>query len=742
MKVIHLISGGDTGGAKTHIHYLLSGLCKNIDATLVCFMRGEFSDEAEALGIPTVVLDGRNIFKTLRTLKSMIKSGGYDLIHSHGARGNFMASLLRRSCKLPLVATVHSDYKLDYLGRPLANLIYGTLNAYALRRTSYLVGVSAAMKNLLISRGFAPNDIFTIYNGVDFSVVPKNEDRLAYLRSLGLSSVDESSVVVGIAARLDPVKDISTLIRGFAAAEKSAPCLRLVIAGDGAELESLRALALELGVAEKICFAGWISDINTFYAALDINTLTSVSETFPYALTEGARAMLPTISSRVGGVPALITDSETGFLFPAGDHTALGAKLAELAKNPELRKKLGMAIYEKTKREFSVEATTQRQLDIYAEVLRRNKIKKSGGRDGTVICGAYGMGNSGDDAILEAIVGEMRRIDPFMQITALSRNPDETRLRYGINSDYMFHFAAFKRIVRHTRLYLSGGGSLIQNVTSRRSLWYYLYTISSAKKHGNAVMMYGCGIGPVVDRRDEARVAKVLNRSVDVITLREAFSAAELERFGVTRPKIVVSSDPALTLPCASEDEIDAKFAEHKLDPQGTYVCFSLRDWTNFSQNVPIFAAAADFVSEKLGATPIFLLVNRREDGAACEAVCAAMKTKSVIISEPMSSSLTIGVFSRMRAVVSMRLHGLIFAASQGVPLVGISYDPKVTAFLSSVDDELCIQYNNLAAAPLCTMIEKAVLSFDNKEKRQEIVNKLITAEALNNEYARQLLLP
>ncbi|MEG1316888.1 MAG: glycosyltransferase, partial [Oscillospiraceae bacterium] len=283
MKVIHLISGGDTGGAKTHIHYLLSGLCKNIDATLVCFMRGEFSDEAEALGIPTVVLDGRNIFKTLRTLKSMIKSGGYDLIHSHGARGNFMASLLRRSCKLPLVATVHSDYKLDYLGRPLANLIYGTLNAYALRRTSYLVGVSAAMKNLLISRGFAPNDIFTIYNGVDFSVVPKNEDRLAYLRSLGLSSVDESSVVVGIAARLDPVKDISTLIRGFAAAEKSAPCLRLVIAGDGAELESLRALALELGVAEKICFAGWISDINTFYAALDINTLTSVSETFPYA---------------------------------------------------------------------------------------------------------------------------------------------------------------------------------------------------------------------------------------------------------------------------------------------------------------------------------------------------------------------------------------------------------------------------------------------------------------------------
>ena len=87
MKVIHLISGGDTGGAKTHIHYLLSGLSKEIDVTLVCFMRGEFSDEAEALGIPTVVLEG-SIPSVLKQLKTMIREGHYDLIHSHGARGN------------------------------------------------------------------------------------------------------------------------------------------------------------------------------------------------------------------------------------------------------------------------------------------------------------------------------------------------------------------------------------------------------------------------------------------------------------------------------------------------------------------------------------------------------------------------------------------------------------------------------------------------------------------------------
>ena len=97
-------------------------------------------------------------------------------------------------------------------------------------------------------------------------------------------------VVVGIAARLNPVKDMSTLIRGFAAAYAKCPRLRLVIAGDGEELEKLTALAKELKVEKQVTFAGWISGgMDRFYAALDINTLTSLSETFSYAVVEGTR---------------------------------------------------------------------------------------------------------------------------------------------------------------------------------------------------------------------------------------------------------------------------------------------------------------------------------------------------------------------------------------------------------------------------------------------------------------------
>lgn len=112
MKVITLISGGDSGGAKTHVHSLLQNLSRTIEVTMVCFLEGPFAQEARELGIPTVVLSGRNLLRTYRTLKRMIREGGYQLIHCHGARGNMMGALLRRSTGLPVVTTVHSDYRL------------------------------------------------------------------------------------------------------------------------------------------------------------------------------------------------------------------------------------------------------------------------------------------------------------------------------------------------------------------------------------------------------------------------------------------------------------------------------------------------------------------------------------------------------------------------------------------------------------------------------------------------------
>ncbi len=738
MKVIHLISGGDSGGAKTHVHSLLLGLSRAIDVTLVCFTSGPFAQEAVELGIPTLVLEDRNFFRVLRTLKNMIAEDGYDIIHCHGARGNLVGSLLRRATGLPVVTTVHSDYRLDYLGRPISRLTYGTINTLALRKLDFRIGVSDAMVDILISRGFNPDKLFTIYNGLDFTPRPAAMGRMDYFRSVGLRS-DEDSIVAGIAARLNPVKDIATLIRAFAKAHEQCPNLRLLIAGDGEQMAMLKALSCDLGVAGEVCFAGWITDTDTFYQSIDINTLTSLSETFPYALTEGARAARPTISSRVGGVPYLIDHGVTGLLFSPGDVNTLSKHLVTLASDTALRLHLGRRLYLKAKTEFSLESTISRQIEIYEAILRRRE-RPGADRDGVLVCGAYGRGNAGDDAILEAILAELRELDRDLPLWVLSRNPDETRLTYRVNAIYTFDFVKFLRVMGRTSLYINGGGSLMQDVTSYRSLWFYLFTIATAKLCGNKVIMYGCGIGPIHQPSNRKITARVLQLSVDAITLRDPHSADELKEMGIDRPPILLTADPTVILPAAPPEAVDGVMESRGLDPRGRYIAFLLRPWPGFDAKTEALASTAEYAYRTYGLTPVFLPVEPRRDVAAAQKVAARLSCPYRTLEDTGTSAQTIGLLSRMAAVVSMRLHGLVFAAGQGVPLVGVVYDQKVSAFLDYIGQDLYLDLDTLTAPALMERVDKACARIGDTEFLSKSVLRLRQVEGKNSETVKKLL--
>ena len=739
MKVIHLISGGDSGGAKTHVLSLLQNLNKTITAQLVCFRDGPFAEEARSMGIPTVIMGGNNIPRLRRKLTDYIKAGGYEVIHCHGSRANMVGSLLRSSTGLPVVSTVHSDYKLDYMGRPLSRLTFGTINAWALRHLDYRIGVSDAMVDLLISRGFAPDRFYAIYNGIDFTPAPPQGDRLPYLRGLG-ADVDEDSVVVGIAARLNPVKDMSTLVRGFAAGYQKCKRLRLVIAGDGEERDKLASLAKELGVERQVTFAGWISGgMDRFYSALDINALTSLSETFPYALTEGARFHLATVATAVGGIPYLIDTDVNGFLFQPGDWAALGEHLAALGNDDRLRRQMGEKLYEKASTQFSIQKTVDTQLHIYEEIIRRHARPKNV-RDGVVICGAYGRGNAGDDAILEAILQEMRGIDPDMPVTVISKDPKSTCLTYRVRSVSRMNIPAWRGAMKRAKLYINGGGSLIQDVTSRRSLWFYLHNIQSAKRSGCQVQMYGCGIGPVTRENHRKLAAEVLNRSVDAITLREPDSLDELRAMGVTEPEIMLTADPALTLRRASGDETDSVLLRAGIPPHGRYICFALRQWKGFEGKAPLFAKAAKYAYETYGLTPVFAAVEKHQDPIAARQSAAGLDIPHYFLDDAGGAGTIIGALSRMELVVAMRLHALIFAAGQGIPLAGVVYDPKVSAFLRYIGQELFTDLDALTEENLREMIDRAAAQASHPEAQAAAVERLQGMERKNVETARRLL--
>ena len=729
MKVIHLISGGDVGGAKTHVHTLLKEISKQIDALLVCFTEGDFSHQAEELGIKVKVLDS-GFFSTLAALGELITKEKYDLIHCHGSKANMFGAILKAKYKLPICTTMHSDYKLDYLGRTVKRLTYGTINSLALRRVDYHICVSDNMAKLMIERGFAAENIFLICNGVDFETKTPALSRDEFLSSYG---IDPSCTVIGIAARLSPIKDIPTLIAAFSEAAQAHPELRLLIAGDGEEKEKLTALAAQSPVSDKIVFAGWLSDTDSFYNAIDINALTSLSEGFPYSIVEGARMSCATVSSDVGGISMLIKNGVTGCLFNSGDTAHLAKILKALAQSKTLRDKLGSALNEAGKKGFSLDAMRSTQLSIYETVLAR--AKRTQKRDGVTLCGAYGQGNSGDDSILEAVISQLRSIDKDMPLRILSRNPAETSLRCRCKSVHSFNIPGFIKAMRRSKLYISGGGTLIQDVTSLRSLVYYLMSIKFARLCGCKVLMYGCGIGPVSSKLGRWLTKKILNSSAHMATLRDPRSLEELRSMGVTIPA-EVSADPALILPGAPDADVDSAFIDAGIPTGKKYIAFALRPWEGFDKKVDAFAKAADYAHERWGLECVFIPIDKKRDTDACKKVMAAMSTKAHIISDPGSPAMTIGILSRMEILVSMRLHALIFAAGQGVSLIGAVYDPKVSSFLDYVGIDQYRELENTDEAFFKAAIDDCIAKGHDPLRTKA----LLELEHINTDAARAFL--
>ncbi len=370
------------------------------------------------------------------------------------------------------------------------------------------------------------------------------------------------------------------------------------------------------------------------------------------------------------------------------------------------------------------------------------KREKQNTRRGVLICGAYGHGNAGDEAILEAIVREMRAIDPEMPVTVLSRTPRETAERNGVRALHTFDFPRFLGVMRRAKLFLNGGGSLIQDVTSSRSLWYYLFTLRAAKALGCRVLMYGCGIGPVTRGFDRRLTRRVLNKSVDVITLREENSLEELKSFGVTAPEIVLASDPALSLPAAPPEEAEAALLSLGVAPGTRCVGVCVRRWPGFLDKTPAFAEALRHAWEAYGLTPVFLSINHRSDGEAAERVCEKLPPElpRYILREPMPTALTIALLSGMELVVSMRLHGLIFSAGSGVPLVGVSYDPKVTAFLDYAGQKNHVPLEDADAQTLCALVDAAAAQRSDRTALAARAAALREKESRNTEAARRLL--
>lgn len=369
---------------------------------------------------------------------------------------------------------------------------------------------------------------------------------------------------------------------------------------------------------------------------------------------------------------------------------------------------------------------------MYRYAMRMAKRRMRNKRDGALICGAYGRGNAGDDAILNAIVHELHQADPELPVCVLSRQPNDTRQKSGVQSVQTFHMRELWQVLGHSSLFISGGGSLIQNATSSRSLYYYLATMWLAKRHGCKVMMYGCGIGPVYGSIHRRIAAHIINRNVDIITLRDEDSLRELKQMGVDHPRIVRTADPTICIqPLASHQTVQL-MQRLEITGDASYIGFSVREWKGFDRAAPEIARAANQVWEIYHMIPVFISMEHPNDVLAAKKVMQYLSCPHILIEEQLTISETLSLLSRMSVVVGMRLHSLIFAAENGVPCVGISYDVKVDGFLRSIgQEEATLHMSDVTTEQIMQQIDCAMTQ-QAHEQWKETAQRLTAEESEN----------
>lgn len=685
MKVLHLISGGDTGGAKTHIINLLCGLKDKVEVKLICFIDGPFAEDLKKHGIDVEVIEQRSRFdfSVVNKLKDLIESENYEIVHSHGARANLISYFLKKKVNAKFITTVHSDYLLDFKDNFYKNIVFTNLNKFALKRFDNYIAVSDSFKDMLVSRGFDKDKIFTIYNGI-FLEDRAIKDKESYLKEKNIAYKDK--FIVGILARLDKVKDHETFLRAAREVLDKDKSVIFLIAGDGQDKEHLLSLSKELALEDNVYFLGNEEHPYDFLNAIDINVLCSLSESFPYVIMEGGSLKKATIASKVGGIPKIILDGETGNLFEKQDYKALAAHILDLKNNDDERKKLGENLYSRIIDNFTHIKMAEKHVDIYRKIVSKK----------IIMSGYFGFSNSGDDAILKSIIESFKSLDPNLNIKVLSKDTDLTEREYGVAAVDRFKFFDVRKSLKASDMLISGGGSLLQDKTSSRSIWYYLLIMKLAKRYKKKVFVYSNGVGPINKRFNRNITRRVLNK-VDYITLRDKDSYDFIKSIGVNNPNVKVLSDPVFNLKEASDESVRKKF-----DINEDTVLVSIRSWMDDEKLISELSKFLNYLLDD-GKNIVFMPMQTPRDTTISEKIAANIKS-SKIIDEKYPVEILMSLMKNADFIVAMRLHAMIYAIHQNLPFIGLSYDPKTETLLKDFDESInidvdAINYDDLLKA-------------------------------------------
>jgi glycosyltransferase involved in cell wall biosynthesis len=388
VKILRVIARLNMGGPALHVAYLTDGLRKRgYETTLVAgsLARGEDSMAfvADDLGVGVVRIDElgreispvRDLIATLR-LARLIRRERPDILHTHTAKagtvGRVAAMLAGRRRPPIVVHTFHGHVLRGYFGR-FRSLFFRLLERWLAAHTTALIAVSPQVRDDLVALRIAPRERFAVIRlgiELDKRVAAEQNGRLESRRYLG---IPDQRFAVGWIGRMTSVKRTDDVLVAFKRVRDSGVDACLCMVGDGPDRPQLEQRAHELGVMRDTLFLGYQEDVAPYYAAFDALVLPSSNEGTPVSAIEALAAGRPVVATRVGGVPDVVREGEDGFLVEAGDTEQLAERLVRLARDPQLRERMGEQGRERVLPRYAVDRLVDDVDRLYRTLLEQTR---------------------------------------------------------------------------------------------------------------------------------------------------------------------------------------------------------------------------------------------------------------------------------------------------------------------------------------------------------------------------------
>ncbi len=369
-KIFYLITKSAWGGAQRYLYDLATSLPKNeFKTSVIAGEKGALSEKLRKADISVISVPslGREIslvkdFESFKSLLRIFKEKSPDVVHVNSSKAGAMGALAARIAGVKkIIFTVHglaTNEERSFISKIFITISYwvGFLSSHK------IIAVSKNIRDSVYRFPFVSGKTTLIYNGIEIPIFFSKEE--ARKKIFGKNEV--RGAVIGTIAELHPNKGVNYLISAFSEILKRKKETRLVIIGEGEELENLNRMIDKKGLSDKVTLAGHIDGAARYLKAFDVFVLPSVTEALGYVLLEAGAAGLPVVASDVGGIPEVIDGGKTGALVPPKTPLAIAAGALLLIHDKEFAGNVSKKLREKVEKEFTLAEMLRKTYTLYS----------------------------------------------------------------------------------------------------------------------------------------------------------------------------------------------------------------------------------------------------------------------------------------------------------------------------------------------------------------------------------------